>query len=59
MYFIYIHIYIYVYIHIQTTPARTYRANMMKLDAIELLSHTPDGGDTTQTAGVKGLAVPL
>ena len=61
MYIIYIRI--YLYIHIQTTPARIYRANMMKLDAIELLSHThthtPDGGDTTQTAGVKGLAVPL
>ena len=59
LYVFYLHTYIYLYIHIQTTPARTYRANMMKLDAIELLSHTPDGGDTTQTAGVKGLAVPL
>ena len=38
MYIIYIRI--YLYIHIQTTPARIYRANMMKLDAIELLSHT-------------------
>jgi preprotein translocase subunit SecY len=32
--------YVYIYIYIQTTPARIYRANMMKLDAIELLSHT-------------------
>jgi hypothetical protein len=38
MYIIYIRIYLYIYI--QTTPARIYRANMMKLDAIELLSHT-------------------